>query len=51
MGFLLVKHGLVSGEEDLKTIILGSLDKLAVLQPGPALVVHREYFVTGKMVP
>jgi len=48
---LLVRHGLVSREEDFEAGVLGSSQKLAIFQPRPALVAYREYFMSAEMVP
>lgn len=42
---LLVRRGLVSGEENFETVVLGTFEKLAVLQPRPTLVAHRKYLM------
>ena len=48
---LLGRHSSVSSQEDFETVVLGSSQKLAIFQPRPAHVAHREYFVTAEMVP
>lgn len=47
----LVRHGLVSGEEDFETVALSSSQKLAIFESRQALVTYREHFVIAEMVP
>ena len=48
---LLVRNGLVAGDENLEAVIIGCLQKLAVLQSGPAPIPDRENIVIAEVVP
>jgi hypothetical protein len=48
---LLVRNGLVAGDENLEAVIFGCFQKLAVLQPRPAPIPDRENIVIAEVVP
>jgi len=48
---LLVRNDLVAGNENFEAVVLGCFQKLAVLQPRPALIPNRENIVIAEVVP
>src|ERR1700678_3163827 len=48
---LLVRKGLVAGDEGLETVSLGCFQKLAILQPRPVFIPDRENIMAAEVVP